>query len=525
MTIIPFLIIHTSNVLGSFNDPFEFDGDYGPEVNPTRQKVFELVVSKEALTKNLTDPQIRQVIDLADADESTLKRYRQLLLTQAKEEDQTHGPRLSELVTAELLNELAQKQAELQEVGFNRLELEEIMAFVNKYGDKKVFSFLRHNPSELLSLDKILRDHASREGTTFNLPILSSTQVLKGQNAEELKSNLLQTLFNVETLSLTKQEAMVRKSLNQLDKDFLKQFFGEEANNEDLQIFCTPAGQVFFYWLYQALNLQLISAEQQLIDQINKVKQIFATTLGDAQVRANLLKEKLTAADTGVLFTQESDTFVPAVLLDEGLFLPVDKQNPKDGTFVFLRSDLWESNYEVIAIENYEGFAKGRLNVVLATSKQTGEKFLLASCHGNSTRPEDGRLQITLIMQKFEELAQQPENAGLQLLIGTDANTKTDEDVHALRLHLDALGLVATGVGPTTIKKRMVTVQHAKVGRFAIDEEDYLITLKPEKGGRFNLTHPTVGFSAEKPDLNMALPNVDNPSDHYPVGATLSPRL
>lgn len=70
----------------------------------------------------------------------------------------------------------------------------------------------------------------------------------------------------------------------------------------------------------------------------------------------------------------------------------------------------------------------------------------------------------------------------------------------------------------------MVTSQHAKAGRAAIDEEDYLIILKPEKGGRYALTQPTVGFSEEKQDINTALPNVNNASDHYPVGATLIPQ-
>ena len=40
------IVIHTANILGIFTDPFEFEGDYGPEVNPIRQQVFELVVSR-----------------------------------------------------------------------------------------------------------------------------------------------------------------------------------------------------------------------------------------------------------------------------------------------------------------------------------------------------------------------------------------------------------------------------------------------------------------------------------------------
>ena len=56
------LVVFTSNILGSFNDPFEFEGDYGEEMNSVRKDVFELVVSKEALARNLTDSQIKELI-------------------------------------------------------------------------------------------------------------------------------------------------------------------------------------------------------------------------------------------------------------------------------------------------------------------------------------------------------------------------------------------------------------------------------------------------------------------------------
>ena len=122
-------------------------------------------------------------------------------------------------------------------------------------------------------------------------------------------------------------------------------------------------------------------------------------------------------------------------------------------------------------------------------------------------------------MQKFEELSSHYPD--LQLLIGVDANTKSEKDVEEFIQHLDTLGLVATQVGPTTIKKRMVTVQHGKSGRIAIDQEDYLITLKPEKGGKFTLSNPTVGFKNVAADKSQTIPNLENPSDHYPVGAIL----
>ena len=159
------------------------------------------------------------------------------------------------------------------------------------------------------------------------------------------------------------------------------------------------------------------------------------------------------------------------------------------------------------------------MNVILATRKDSCQKFLLASCHGHSTKPEDGRLQITLVMEKFHELS----DGNLQLFIGTDANTKTEEDVELFEEHLNKLGLIGTQAGPTTIKKRMVTTQHSKAGRFAVDQEDYLITLRPEYGGQFKFNHVTVGFIEEKADINKPLPNIHNPSEHYPVGAVVEP--
>lgn len=519
MNLLLSIVIHTANILGIFTDPFEFEGDYGPEVNPIRQRVFELVVSKESLSKNLSNSEIRELIKENDFSEQDIRDYRDFLVTQAIKEEKEYGPTLSQLITPELIEEIKQKQAELQNSGFSDADLKNIIHFIDQYKDQKIFRFLRNNPSEILSLDKILRDNAARKGKTFDLPLLGSTRTLEGQNSFDLKKNLIAAVFTQETFDLTKPQDSIKQSLKKLNKGFLKRFLGDAAINQDLEAFCSPAGQVFFYWMYQALNLHLISTDPAMIDQVNRVKELFARSLGDPEARANVFKEKLIASDSGVLFTQESDVLIPQTLINDGLFLPVGRQNPQDGTFILLRSDLWEPDYDIIAIEDYEGSKTGRMNVILATQKGSGQKFLLASCHGHSTRPEDGRLQISLIMDKFHQLS----NGDHQLLIGIDANTKTEEDVKTFREHLDRLGLVGTDVGPTTVKKRMVTAQHSKAGKFAIDEEDYLITLKPENGGLLQFSHLTIGFKEEHADINKPLPNMDNPSDHYPVGATMTP--
>lgn len=518
MNLLLSIVIHTANILGIFTDPFEFEGDYGPEVNPTRQQVFELVVSKEALAKNLSDQEVKRKMENGNATEQEVTEYKKFLVIQAVNEEKVYGPTLGELVTPELIEEIKKYQDNLSNSGFTESDFTDIITFLERYKDQKIFRFLRNNPSELLSLDKALRDKAARDGKIFNLPILGSTRLLEGHNSIELKKNLISSVFTEETFSLTKPQDNVKQSLKKLNSEYLRGFFGASADNRDIEVFSSPLGQVFFYWMYQSLNLELISSNHEMIDQVNKVKDIFGRTFGDSITRANAFKDRLIASDSGVLFTQESDALVPQTLTNDKLFLPVDRQNPQDGTLILLRSDLWEPNYEIISIENYEGFKAGRMNVILATRKDSGQQFLLASCHGHSTKSEDGRLQIQLIMQKFHQLNE----GNLQLIIGIDANTKTEEDVKLFKEHLEKLGLMSTQAGPTTIKKRMVTAQHSKAGRFAIDEEDYLITLKPEFGGQFQFSHITVGFKEEIADTNQPLPNIHNPSDHYPVGAVMT---
>lgn len=199
------LTIHTANILGIFTDPFEFEGDYGPEVNPVRQRVFELVVSQEALAKHLTNSEIINLMHDENATEADVRRYRHILTLKASAADRAHGPSLAELVTPELLNELTRLQQDLQEAGFSQQDLDQLTHFLTRYADQKVFRFLRNTPAGLLSLDKILRDEASREGSGFNFPILSSDYPLIGHSPEELKKHLLQAIFNATTLSLALQ--------------------------------------------------------------------------------------------------------------------------------------------------------------------------------------------------------------------------------------------------------------------------------------------------------------------------------
>ncbi len=123
---------------------------------------------------------------------------------------------------------------------------------------------MRNCPSDLLKLDKTLKDNAARDEKDFDLPLLNSIEPLLGCTAHELKENLMNKLFMPEILHATKSEATISKAINNLDENFLKQFFTVNAKNQDLYVFCTPIGQIFFYWLYSALNLHLIAENHRI---------------------------------------------------------------------------------------------------------------------------------------------------------------------------------------------------------------------------------------------------------------------
>jgi len=404
MNVILGLVVHTANLLGSFNDPFEFAGDYGSSINPIREKVFEQVVSKETYAKNMGQSQ--EVIQ------------------KATELDKEHGPLLCEVATPEFLNLLKERQKEL---GFSDKDFEKINSFINTYGKIKAFYFLRNSPEVFLKLDKAFRDQAARVGKSVEFPILSSTTPILGSNLFEWKKALFVSLFTKDSLLLTERQESIQISLKKLPSTF----FRINSKYEDLDAFTSPVGQVFFYWLYQSLNLHLV---QDYIEEINQVKTDFAKGLGNPNVRAEAFRNKLIDADTAVLFTQEADQIVSYTLTKDGLFHQIDKQNPADGTLVFLKGNAWEPDYQVIALENYEGFFKGKINLILAKNKLFDRYFLLASAHGNSSNAEDGRKQLQIIKEKYDVLKTFPEFKELQLVIGTDENTKNEKEVHAYML-------------------------------------------------------------------------------------------
>ncbi len=508
--------VYTENYGGICNDPFEFEGDYNAldatcKLNCIREKVFHLLVAQEQYTKELSDTEISLL--KATDNKSQIDSYRRTMLLLAQRHDQ-QKPTLQDVIDSDLLDYLHRIQQEhFTDAG---ADYQKIKAFITKHSRQACFKFLRSSIANLFTnIEKNLKMF-----TFFDLPIVGSTTSLQeGTTSYQLKKDLFNKLLLPSHLPFTKKESVLKNMLYRMPLTDLL-LLDSEAKLEELEPFCTSFGQLVAYAIYQSLNLHLIAQDNKLISEVNRVKEIFAETIGNAQDKALQLKNDLLRSNTSLFFTQEADALLMKAL--ETDFHPIDKQNKSDGTLIFLKKDVWEKEYELINIEAYSHREKGTLNLIIATHQETKEQFLLATGHGSSNDAEDGRDQISLIVEKYHENRCRQGYEKLRLLIGIDANTKKKQDVEALKALLEEKGLETGSLGPTTIKKRMATVQHHKAGKRVADEEDFLIYLKATTDHHHPLVQDLhLGFDNKPLDILPLLPNAAHRSDHLPLGATI----
>ncbi len=500
--IICFLVI-TFNVLSNFVNPFEFDGSYDSKIDPIRKEIFHTLMLEERLVKNLTEEELEREKP-KDIEANIWKKQ---LIASAKQRDKQKGLTLSELIPLELYHCLERKyqELELSEKNWRLFD-----RFYKKYSSKKIFSFWKHSPKGFLSIEKKLSDLSS-------LPIVGSEALLPEKSFEELAIDLMERIFTQERLQSKIYRNDLSKQLTSYPLEDLKDYLGNESSPSDLEPFFSPEGQLLYYWIYESLHLYLVS-EKQLIHDINLVKQHFQKSLADPDIRIEKIKEDLLNKHPSLLFLQECDPRLLEELTGDGFFLTVGEQNVADGTVVLLEKDHWEKEYSLVPIHEYRRSKEGKMNLIIARQKRSHIPFLLASCHGASLDPSDGREQISIIMKKYETLQKKEPN--LQLLIGIDANTKSQEEVDSFYNHLESLGLVCTKVGATTIKRRMVTTEQEKAAVYIEDQEEYLITLGENRDRIAMLSKPFLRFDSKEEGL---LPNPSNLSDHYPVGAYIIP--
>jgi hypothetical protein len=276
-----------------------------------------------------------------------------------------------------------------------------------------------------------------------------------------------------------------------------------------------------FYFLYQSMNIHLASG---IMGRVNQAKLDFAKTLGDPQKRAQFFAEKFAAANADVVFVQECDRHLPKEMAKLGYFSterrPVsDKDDPantrwelnsKDGSVVFLNSKTFKGAWVHPYDEGND--PKHKTTVVTADLLDFDRPMILASSHVS----DGNNKSVFSIIERVANAYEKEKHAGF--VIGLDANPQSREDEENIRGYVKDHHHTTVKAGPTSWKKRKISLLERKVNLPVCVEKNMIIANAPTN---FTMTNVTVGF--KKPPLNtkILLPSQEIPSDQAPLGLTM----
>jgi len=512
-----------ANTLAGMDSPFEFSGELGlgQKADETRARVWEAVTSMASFYKYCPADLILEEDGSVPAD---IDARRTALIRAAIAREKTYGPTFGELITPEFIASLRRNFPN------ESAEIDAFVVWVNKFKDVHAFPLLRNYPGKLIAMDKLINDTRS-EGLVDAPPTPYST-VQISENPAEAIDRLLGYLARFPKEMKDAKLTEVQEEVANFEEAKLKKLLGDNAVSGvdgDLSLFTrTRFGQKLFHAVYNEENRRLIAAAAQkegatttLLQDVNQLKQRFAETLADPQIRANVYLKNIKKHEFGVVFTQEAYQQIIDGLAPN--YLPIDRQvDARVGRdcLIFLHRDLWDEDYKVISFEGkYADKDRKHLTMVLAKCKQTGEWFAFASSHGDAGKSEDGRRQLELIKEAFDSLDRKL-YPNIQLVVQADANTKTREDATAYQDKADDLDLEYSEMLETCFKQRMATVMNNKVGKFDRNPGDLFLVLCARVGGLFKITHLKIGYKEEQ-DRDSKLPTLKYPSDHFPISAKL----
>lgn len=507
---------------------FEFFGDsYGETLNAFRTRVFQAVLPAKTFVRKMSREEIlaemRKASPQANPTDAEIEYFHKEMLHEAKLKDLDKGPTLSQLVGCDrafsngqqrpfnVLEELAQLKDSLNDPSIlSDNEMTQFAAFIQKFGDQKLFAFLHGiNPNsnkgtKCEGASRLLKfDHHNQ---TLTLPLLNGVAPVEASGLHELKSQFLQALFQPEVLRTLKEkknyasDAIMKIIREDLDLTLLKDIEGYCVTPDELQFFSTVAGQLLFFWLYHVEDWEL-ALTVTTIEELNQAKKELETLVGTPQQHAEEFVQNLITSHVSVLAVQECGPSYAKALEEHGF---IDPFKIKRDSTVFLRKDHWK---------DIEPIKQSTYPMVLATDKKTGDRFLHASIH---TRP--GGRAISEVVNYYNKLKAQPGNENLILLIGADTNTKEAEEIAELQASLQKEGLQMTDYGSTTIKIRALTPQQEKAGERINAPGDHVITSRL-KG--YRVIDRLLGGKRTRAGIGLTLPNVKHPSDHLTVQLTI----
>lgn len=484
------------NALDSAERPFEFQGSLGTQTK-AKQEVLDWILPDPIKVKS-------QGGNAAEVASAAL-------------DFRNSSPLFGQLLTPNLLDLFKQSLANspLRDEFYDVLP--QLESFLEKVNEFHAGLFLADCP--IVKIDRHLDE---------GLPILNSTTPLQVGDFAQLINNFTEALCGTEwskTEEALKRGCDTLKIQKIINKTYtpenLERLLGPNASDlldlSDLNFFSSRVGQLFLYWIQSAFFLQKAALRgPEFLEQINRVKEAYQTTISDTSARVNFYTHQLKDINASVLATQECNKPLYEGLCEQYLDPVTDlQQNPGDGTFVFLKKGAWQDGKSVSLVQGKEDWAtRGKVNAVMARHIESQVPFLICSLHCESKDEQDAfnKMESVLATYKFY-LANCKD---LTLLVGADTNTK--KTFKAFERFLESNKLTHTGeLGVTTLKERALTVQYPKAGSKIEARGDYIIV--GSENARVSIKEQQLGI--KDPLSPHLLPSINCPSDHLPVTANL----
>lgn len=422
------------------------------------------------------------------------------------------GIPFSQLLQGQLVEWMQKEGARL---GLSLSEQEALIHFVQAKQEEKALAYLYQIPEEILSsCEKILKDDEEIDfNTTYGT--LDTQVPLQGSLIASQKALLTQILG----LSAYPEEETKAKILHKIEEKGRKEIKGR-PDEALLSVLASAKGRLFLYGLWQcALLEQVLGANSPLsIDDVNREKELWAQGFR-LPVKANTLAQTIFHASPSVLFTQEADPALCALLEEKYVSHP--SQDRGDGTLVFLNPADWKQISEVRSSLQVQQEPKpfpiqkadhphigeslsspAKMNFVTAVHRNSEEPFLFVAAHAKSGGQADSAIAQ---LQKIQEIARTyfPHH---KVVIGIDANTEHQKGgSQEFQTFTQSRPFSVSHCPYTTDKTRLVTTQFSKQCKRVQDEKDYLIGANGAAIDASEVLHTGSWMSAQ------------HPSDHGPV--------
>lgn len=520
----------TLNTLGVFSDFVEFLGDYGPTLNPIKERLEACVLG--------------QVAGKQSGEEGKPVASEEDIIA-----DCNRGGTFEEVLPPDLLRqviEIATKN------GISADEFTPLTDLLDAHRNERSFHALQNcSPDALTGVDNDYRKKAKADSVEFDLPTLNSPAPIVGNTHAERVLNLARSLFTTNRMS------SISPVENVGDKDGIRAKFEKEQRKfkteyrtntgviplEQIRAFTqSKVTAATYHFLYECSRLYEVGQDKRpveieietgngrretgrfnnLFEAFNYGKQLFKQGLGSPQGRAEIFCRHLQKTMPDVIFLQEAESYISEAIDKLGYFSTAKVtdadgktvRRSKDGSEIHLKTTSFQPEVEVLPYNGDDIDQKSTL--LKATQTKNGVSTVLGSIHGDAKDLERTKTLCQRAIDVFTRA--RSSDPRTQFYVGIDANPTNAAQIASIQEFLGSKGFKFTDYGINMVRTRGISTQVRKRRDFVESLKDGFIV-----PSGYEVTEPTIAFEPPPFNRNRRLPDYQNPSDHGAVGARIQP--